>query len=254
MSSNTWMPDELSSSAKPSSGTCWRVVEVQHVVSTAKITDTHAEQAIIESLIDETKPFIPAECEHLSYLLHTPFRYRSILQGSRFRRAYSIEGVFYSSEVVETAVAEMAFYRLLFFAESPATPWPANPGEYTAFEAGFATQAAIDLTQPPLSAGRGDWTNLADYTACQQLADAARESGIDVIRYESVREPHHRANLAILRCRAFAQPKEISRQTWRFQIDSAGLRAICEAPPQTLAFDKHAFSADPRLAGFKWDR
>ena len=48
------------------------------------------------------------------------------------------EGVFYASETPQTAVAEMAFYRLLFFAESPDTPWPANPAEYTAFSTEYA--------------------------------------------------------------------------------------------------------------------
>ena len=81
MSSNTWTPEELSSSVNPSSGNCWRVVEAQHVVSTAKITDSREEQTIVERLIEETKPFIPAECRHLSYLLYTPFRYRPHLRG-----------------------------------------------------------------------------------------------------------------------------------------------------------------------------
>lgn len=254
MSSNTWTPEELSSSAEPLSGSCWRVVEAQHMVSTAKITDTREEQALIESLIEETKPFIPSECRHLGYLLYTPFRYRPKLTGSRFRRANSVEGVFYAAEEVETAVGEMAFYRLLFFAESPSTPWPSNPGEYTAFEAVFQTDQAIDLTKTPLSVAHEEWTNLTDYAACQQLADAARKGGIDVIRYQSVRDRLGRANLAILRCRAFAQHKEVRRQTWRFHTDAGGLRAICEAPRQVLGFDRDAFAADPRMAKFIWDR
>jgi hypothetical protein len=254
MSSNTWTPEELSSSVNPSSGNCWRVVEAQHVVSTAKITDSREEQTIVERLIEETKPFIPTECRHLSYLLYTPFRYRPHLRGSRFRRAHSVEGVFYAAEEVETAVAEMAFYRLLFFAESPSTPWPSNPGEYTAFEAVFQTDHAIDLTKAPLNVAHEEWTNLTDYAACQELADAARGGGVDVIRYQSVRDRHRRANIALLRCRAFAQHKEVRRQTWRFHTDSGGLRAICEAPRQILAFKRDAFSADPRMAGYKWDR
>jgi hypothetical protein len=254
MSSSTWTPEELLSEAKPRSGVCWRVVEAQYVVSTAKITDTLAEQGIIESLIEETKPFVPDECRHLSYLLFTPFRYRPKSRGSRFRRADAGEGVFYASEGVETAVAEMAFYRLLFFAESPGSPWPPNPGEYTAFETHFQTDCALDLTNDPLGADRDDWTNLADYAACQDLADNAREAGVEVIRYQSVRDPDQRANIAILRCRVFAQPKETDRQTWRFHTDAAGVRAICEAPRQTIAFGQIAFADDPRMATFVWDR
>jgi hypothetical protein len=43
------------------------------------------------------------------------------------------EGVFYAAEEASAAVAETAFHRLLFFAESPATPWPQNASQFTAF-------------------------------------------------------------------------------------------------------------------------
>ena len=56
-------------------GRCWRVVEAQHVVSTLKLVDTLAEQALLEDLLEETKPPVPPECRHLHYLLATPFRY-----------------------------------------------------------------------------------------------------------------------------------------------------------------------------------
>jgi hypothetical protein len=48
----------------------------------------------------------------------------------------------------------MAFHRLLFFAESPNTPWPANPAEYTAFSTEYATKMAIDLTKGKYVADR----------------------------------------------------------------------------------------------------
>ena len=51
----------------------------------------------------------------------------------------------------ETAVAEIAFYRLLFFAESPGTPWPKDAAEYTAFAAAIRSERAVDLTEPPLA-------------------------------------------------------------------------------------------------------
>src|SRR5205085_3795769 len=128
MSSPIWTPAALSSERRALSGTCWRVVEAQHKVSTLKLVDTLAEQALLEDLIESSKPPVPPECRHLHYLLATPFRYGAAYpNGSRFRRAGMTEGVFYAAEAVATAVAEMAFHRLLFFAESPATPWPANP-------------------------------------------------------------------------------------------------------------------------------
>src|SRR5262245_14881240 len=123
------MPAALSSEAHRVAGTCWRIVEGQHHVSTLALVDTVAEQRRLEELIEATKPVVPVECRDLDYLLSTPFRYRPYPAGSRFRRAGMTPGVFYASADPETAVAETAFYRLLFFADSPATPWPANAAE-----------------------------------------------------------------------------------------------------------------------------
>jgi hypothetical protein len=51
------------------------VVEAQHQVSTHKLVDSLSEQALLEELIEATKPTVPPECRHLDYLLFTPFRY-----------------------------------------------------------------------------------------------------------------------------------------------------------------------------------
>jgi hypothetical protein len=255
MPSSTWTPAALSSEARSLAGTCWRFVEAQHSVSTAKLTDSAADQLLLEQLIDATKPRVPAECAHLNYLLATPFRYGAPYpHGSRFRRAGPTEGVYYASESPDTAAAEMTFHRLLFFAESPATPWSGNPAEYTAFSARYATGRAIDLTRKPLDADRAAWTHPTDYTAGQALADAARSTAIDVIRYQSVRDLRHRANIALLTCRAFAKADIVARQTWHIHLDAAGARAMREAPRHVLAFDRRAFAADPRLTGMTWRR
>ena len=190
MSSAIWTPGALWPERRRLSGPCWRVVESQHRVSTMKLVDTLEEQELLEVLVESTKPQVPAECRHLHYLLFTPFRYGAPYpEGSRFRRSGLTPGVFYGSQTPATAIAEMAFHRLLFFAESPDTPWPANAGEYTAFLVEFKTSAALDLTAPPLASDRPRWTARTDYRACQDLADHARTAGIEVLRYESARAP-----------------------------------------------------------------
>ena len=82
----------------------------------------------------------------------------------------------------------MAFARLRIFAESPATPWPANAIEHTAFAVRFRTSSAIDLTVPAFEAQAAQWTHPTDYRASQALAEAAREGGVQVVRYRSVRD------------------------------------------------------------------
>ncbi len=255
MSSRTWTAGALSSEAFRLEGKVWRLVEAQHRVSTLKLVDTLDEQALLEDLIEETKPTIPQECRHLDYLLATPFRYGSVYpQGSRFRRAGRTRGVYYAAEQVATAVAEMAFYRLLFFADSPDTPWPSDAAEYTAFSAAIRTDKAIDLTKPPLSKDSARWTEFSDYEACQALADAAREAELHAIRYQSVRDPQKRANVAVLSCQVFAKPKPVDRQTWRIRLSGSGVQALCEFPRQRVGFDRIDLAGDPRIAGLRWER
>lgn len=249
MSLPIWTPAALSSEARAYAGPVWRLVEAQHRVSTLKLVDTLEEQALLEDLLEESKPMLPPECAGLDYLLATPFRYGAVYpHGSRFRRAGRTPGVFYAAEAVTTALAEMAFYRLLFYAESPQTPYPANAADFTAFSASVATGAALDLTRSPLDRDHARWTDPTDYAACQALSDAARDAGIEVVRYVSVRDPGGGANVALLSATAFAAPKPQERQTWHIRLSGRGVQAICEFPPARVEFARADFGNDPRLA------
>ena len=249
----TWTPAALSSEIVRLAGRCWRVVEAQHVVSTMALVDTLEEQQVLEQLLDASKPPVPPDCRHLHYLLATPFRYGSVYPtGSRFRRAGLTPGVYYASQTVATAIAEMAFHRLLFFAESPATPWPASAGEYTAFAVRFSAAGGLDLTAAPLDRESDRWTHPTDYTDCQALADAARAAGVQVLRYASARAPGR--NIALLTCAAFTSRAPLERQVWRLHVGAPGVRAICAFPEQRLGFDRSAFASDPRIATLNWER
>ncbi|MDQ0559407.1 hypothetical protein QO004_001185 [Rhizobium mesoamericanum] len=248
MSLPIWTPAALSSETRAISGRFWRLVEAQHQISTLKLVDTLDEQALLETLLEESKPALPPECVGLDYLLATPFRYGAVYPyGSRFRRAGRTLGVFYASERVETALAEMSFYRLLFYLESPATSLPANAAEYTAFAAVIATPSAIDLTRPPLNADHEIWTDPQNYAPCQALADAAREAGCQAILYESVRDPHRGRNIALLTAAAFAAREPVERQTWRIRLSGIGVQALCEFPKVRIEFSVEDFVKDPRL-------
>jgi hypothetical protein len=254
MSSSTSTLDARSSDACALIGICWRVVEGQHLISTLKLVATVDEQEVLENEIERTKPQVPPECRHLHYLLYTPFRYGGFYPGSRFRRAGMNEGVFYGAERPETAIAEMAFHRLLFYMESPDTPWPSNATEYTAFSVEYATEKAIDLTAGKYRADEAKWTHLTDYSHCQAFADRARAAHIEIICSRSVRDPRKGKNLALLTCRSFAKPNPITRQTWRVLLSDAGALAICELPRSRITFDRQCFAADPRIAKLRWVR
>lgn len=248
----TWTPTALSFERRRLAGTCWRVVESQHRISTLKIVDTLAEQERLEQLLEESKPPLPVECRKLHYLLSTPFRYGAPYpQGSRFRRAGFTPGVFYASKTAATAITETAFHRLLFFADSPSTPWPDNAGEFTAFSTRYRTAAGLDLTAPPLDRDLDVWTHPTDYTGCQALAETARGVGVEVLRYPSARDVRG-INIALLTCRAFSSRAPLAQQNWRIDLGPSGVRAI--GPELRLEFPRDAFAQDPRITRLEWDR
>lgn len=254
MSSPIWTPDALRSEARPLESPAWRLVEAQHRVSTLKLVDSLGEQDMLETILDEAKPPVPPECRHLDYLLSTPFRYRPYPQGSRFRRAGITPGVWYGAEQPETAAAEMVFYRFLFYAESPATPFPDDAAEYTAFAVDLASPLILDVTTGALAADADRWQHLTDYEPCQSLAEMARKIGVEVIRYASVRDPAHGTNFAVLTCRAFHSSAPVERQTWRIRINRTGAQAVREYPRLGIEFPPDSFAHDPRLEGMVWDR
>ncbi len=214
-----------------------------------KLVDTVEEQSLLEDILEASKRPFPPECAGLDYLLATPFRYGAAYpHGSRFRRAGFTEGVYYAAAKVETALAEMAFYRLLFHAESPDTPLPANPAEYSAFAARIATHAALDLTKPALNRDQKFWTDLQNYEPCQTLAEQARLADIEAILYRSVRDPAGSLNIAILSPEAFAAKAPVERMSWRIHLSKTGVQALCDFPTRRTGFAVADFSGDPRLA------
>jgi hypothetical protein len=162
-------------------------------------------------------------------------------------------GVFYASRAPSTAIAETTFHRLLFFADSPDTPWPLDAGDLTAFSVRFRTTAGLDLTTQPFDADRAHWTHPTDYAFCQALADTAREADVEVLLSRSAREMGG-VNIALLGCRAFSRPEPLERQTWRLNLNPHGARAVCEFPELRLEFTRDAFANDPRIAALNWER
>ncbi|WP_037493199.1 RES family NAD+ phosphorylase [Sneathiella glossodoripedis] len=246
MSLPIWTADALSSEYRRYEGRLWRLVEAQHRVSTLKLVDDLQEQALLEDIIERSKPILPPDCRHLDYLLATPFRYGSVYpKGSRFRRAGRTAGVFYAAEQVETALCELVFYRFLFYAESPEVTPPENAADYTAFSVSVKSERLVDLSQPPLSRDQEFWCDPVQYEACQQLAEVARSADADAIRYRSVRA-RAGVNVAVLKGATFAHPAPLERQSWQVRIGPHKAQAVCDFPPAAREFTRSDFQ-DPRL-------
>ena len=247
-----WIPDALRSEQKPVEKTFWRCVEAQHVVSTLQLVDTLDEQHLLEDILEETKPPVPPECEGLHYLFMTPFRYGLYPNGSRFRRAGPTPSVYYVSEEPSTAIIETAFHLLLFYVDSPGTPFPSQPSEHTAFDVPVKTASAIDLTAKPFSDANDLWMNPTDYVSCQYLEEHARSEDIQLIRYASVRDPDHKPNAAILTCEAFAASAPTQNQTWRLWFNKTGMHAICEFRGEKFSVAPETWLRDERMRGIDW--
>lgn len=233
-----WTATALASEARAAKGVIWRVVEDQHRASTRKLVDTMDEHDLLEKLLDKDKPPYPAEMEELHYLLKTPFRYHPPPpHGSRFRRPLSDAGVFYASEDIRTALAELAYWRRKFFRDAPQAKLPRHEERLTVFSVRYATERQLDLTQPPFSEQRARWTRPDDYSETQALAERAREAGIEVIRYESVRDVKQGANVALLTPAAFTGRKPVTQQSWYLYL----------APTEVNFTRAHARGAEDRL-------
>ena len=223
----------------------WRVVEAQHRASTLRLVDTLDEQRLLEDLLEASKPPLPAAAAKLHYLLATPFRYPAPPPaGSRFR-GLGDPGVWYGADAVHTALAEVAYWRLRFLADSPATP-DLPPVPHTAFRAEVGGRGLV-LPAPPFDRERAQWEHPSSYVATQALARGARSAGVVLIRYRSVRDPRHRLCTAVLAPTAFRRATPLEQRTWWIKVTRSRVLAEADLGADRLAFE--AAELAPRAAG-----
>lgn len=211
-----------------------RIVEEQYKISTDRLTDGPAEQDVLERLIEEVKPTMPAAALPLHHLLGTPFRY-GYSKATRFRRANERPGIFYASETERAAVAEAAYYAMRFFSAAPGAELPTTTIERFGFSIPITVQRALDLTDVPLNRARASWIQEQDYEPCQRLGTAARALGAQLIRYESVRDPEGGANVALLDPSAFRRPVPYPERSWHFRFRGKKLTAFAAGEPRERA-------------------
>jgi hypothetical protein len=244
MSFSTWTPPAVASESKFSEVTLWRAVEAQHVVATRALVDTLAEQEILESVLEASKPPVPTRCSGLDYLLYTPFRYPPTARGSRFR-SYHDPGVWYGAEAVRTSCAELGYWRWRFVQDSRGLN-RLDGVPHTVFQA-VARGKCMDLRAAPFAPDRSMWANPEDYSACQALARTARLAETQIIRYASVRDPEHGGCGAVLDCRAFCGTGGVrERQSWFLTVDGQGASWVRSGARGAPSYDFHF---EPRTRG-----
>ncbi len=247
MTAPAWPAAWLADTARPRSSLLWRGVEAQHIVATMRLVDTLDEQAVLESLLEDSKPTLPrpataeAPAAEPHYLLATPFRYRSPF-ASRFRRPHH-GGVWYGAETLRAAAAEVAYWRWRFLLDSEGLRGAAVHTEHSFFQA-RVEGLAIDLASPPWDSLAALWTQDRDYTATHALGDAARSAGLQWLRYASVRESGGHCG-AVFTVQALALHAPHWPQTWHCKTTAHSVWLVREDERYAWAFNPHAHPASP---------
>lgn len=225
-----WQPAWLQAATRQARP-LWRGVEAQHRVATLRLVDDLQEQALLEQLLEESKPPAP-EGGGTHWLLFTPFRYAPPWP-SRFRRAGE-PGAWYGADEPATVAAELAYWRWRFFMDSEGLQGERVITELTLFRARFDGRE-LDLTQAPWSSQRAAW-RADDYAACQALAAQARalQPPVQAIRYESARREHALCQV-VFDVRALRLPNPPVQQGWTCKVTRE--RVLMTRDGESLQFD-----------------
>jgi len=224
-------------------------VEGQHVISTRKLVDSREEQEILEELIEGSKPRVPdaARDRGLHYLLVTPFRYPPLAHGSRFGTRDE-PSLWYGSARRRTALAETAYYRLVFLEGTAADLGPLG-SDFSVFDTRLSTRRGVDLGRPPFDRFRAEIASPSSYGPTQQLGREMRRDGVECLRYPSARDRAGGLNVAAFTPRVFAAKTPGTPETWH----GVATRNLVEFTKKdvfetrTLAFPRSDFEVDGKL-------
>jgi hypothetical protein len=204
---------------RPLDGVVFRLVESQEQVATNALVHTLAEQALLEDLLEASKPALPREATALHYLLATPFRYPPLPWGSRFATRFE-PSLFYGSRRPDTVLAESAYYRCVFWSGMSQPPPRALETRHSLFSATVHTGRGLHLQEAPFDRFETVLMHRAEYADTQALGAAMRAAGIEAFEYKSARDPQHDLNVALFTPRAFASPRPTSLDEWLCETDS----------------------------------
>lgn len=220
----------------PVQGRMLRLVESQEQVATQQLVDDLQEQALLEALLEGSKPRLPPDAQALHYLLKTPFRYPPLRWGSRFGARHE-PSLFYGAQQLETAMAEAAYYRLLFWqGMASAPPSGRIRSAHASFSVAYRSERGLRLQQPAFAGVRGLLRDPRDYRATQALGRAMRAAGVQAFEFESARCPRQGINVALFVPAAFAErtPGELTH--W-----------LCETSATQVAFKQAQGPGQPYL-------
>lgn len=226
-------------------GAFWRLVESQEQIATTELVDSLEEQALLEELLEQTKPPLPGRAS-LHFLLRTPFRYPPLPFGSRFG-ARTEPSLLYGALTIGTTLAEAAFYRFLFWHGMSSPPATAITSQHTAFTARYRSQRGLRLQLPPFDRHRQALTDPASYAASQALGAAMRQAGIEAFEFISARDSAAGLNVALYTPKALASRQPMASQRWICQTSAAQVDFLEEATHAVRSFKLEQFLVGGKL-------
>ena len=213
-----WQPRWFPQSMAQRASTLWRGVEAQHVLATMRLVDNQEQQQILEALLETSKPNLPSSSRDKHYLLSAPFRYSSS-HASRFRRQ-NAPGLWVGAEELQTACAEVGFWRWRFLMDSDGLKSLALHAQLTFFQAKVAGKS-VDLTTHPWSSAEPLWSS-RNYAASHAMSDEGRQQGLQWIRYRSTLGTKGMCG-AVLSPQALSLRSDFAQQTWACKFTAGGV-------------------------------
>ena len=219
-----WSAVGSEAQARRLTGEILRLVESQEQVATNRLVTTLAEQDLLESMLEASKPPLPRGAARLDYLLATPFRYPPLPYGSRFGGRHE-PSLFYASRSIGTVLAESAYYRFVFWQGMRLPPPGPLRTQHTLFGARLRARRGYALHQPPFDRFRDALASRVDYRPTQALGGRLREAGADAIEYVSARDADGGLNVALYTPAAFGQLRPTFKEEW-----------LCETRAEEVSF------------------
>ncbi len=217
----------------------WRVVESQEEIATMALVDSLEEQELLERMLENSKPPYPNNASQLDYLLITPFRYPPLTWGSRFGSRLE-PSLFYGSLEIKTALAECAFYRLVFW-QGVEEPFPSGRliTQHTIFSVHFQCKPGMALQNPPFDIHQQTLIDKQSYVLCQTLGSILRGVSIQGLSFVSARCPENGLNIALFTPEALINHKPENMQSWLCETTGSGVSF--KGPNEILTFNSEIF-------------
>jgi len=227
VTSDIWTTCESTAHPVVLEGTVQRLVESQEQVATNALVHTLAEQALLEQMLEGTRPAPSAAIEGLHYLLLTPFRAPPLRYGSRFGRRTE-PSLSYGARDTGTMLAESAYKRFVFWSGMDLAPDAPLKTRHTVSRAEIETARGLRLQQPPFAAFAPLLQDGASYVATPALSTELREAGIEAFEYRSARDAEGGVNVALF------TPTALAPRRPHHQVDG-----LCETGADVVRFYSH---------------